>query len=75
MSCSNPRCNYGKVPVDEGAGLARCPECQHDWNVEQEKKEVVASLIKRIASKEFKAEVKNQIREENAEYAKRLMSR
>ncbi len=25
--CINPKCNYGKVPVDEGAGLAKCPDC------------------------------------------------
>ncbi len=27
MSCVNEKCNFGKVSVDEGAGLADCPNC------------------------------------------------
>jgi len=26
--CSNPDCNYGKVSVCEGEGLADCPVCR-----------------------------------------------
>jgi len=27
MACNNPRCYYGKVPVNQGEALAPCPEC------------------------------------------------
>jgi hypothetical protein len=26
--CTNPRCNYGKVSVCQGEGLADCPTCR-----------------------------------------------
>ena len=26
--CSDPRCYDGKVPVDQGEGLAPCPRCE-----------------------------------------------
>ena len=25
--CDSPKCNYGKVPVNQGEALAPCPDC------------------------------------------------
>jgi len=70
MSCNNPRCNYGKVPVEEGAGLALCPECNPDWYAELERDELTTrnGLKCRVLDAKITQELRAQDR---TEYRKR----
>lgn len=66
MSCNNPRCNYGKELVEEGAGLALCPECNAD------RAQAVEQLMKTVSSKEARELVMEEIKEQNEQYLNRL---